>query len=148
MSNYTNKAKIGSGGSAEVWECELDGQCYAKKTLSDPADPEAMERFAREVRMLSSLDHPNIIRVIAKKLQTPPYYYIMPRYAYSLRTMLPDLVGKEERIVPIVLSILSAIEYAHAQGVIHRDLKPENVLMNNDADLEVLPMRWTDLGPN
>jgi serine/threonine protein kinase len=136
MATYNDIKLIASGGFGEVWEIEStrDGTPYAKKILQD-RDKESERRFIREVQIQSRLDHPNIIRVLAKQLAKRPYHYIMPLYAHSLRSKLPEIVGDERRIDQIVSAILDGLEYAHAQGIIHRDLKPENILMNDDSDL-------------
>lgn len=139
MANYQDLSRIGSGGFGTVWECKRtqDGRLFAKKKLDDNPSEEAITRFRREVRILSELDHPNIIKVIAKRLEDEPYFYIMPRYRCSVADELFSIAGDEDRIRMIYSSILDGIEYAHRQGVIHRDLKPENLLMNSDSDLVV-----------
>lgn len=104
-------------------------------------DEESLKRFRKEARILATLDHPNIVKVLGKRLKEPPYFYIMPLYKHSLRSELQNIIGDENRIYPIFQSILDAIEYAHEEGVIHRDLKPGNILMNDDHDLVV-----TDFG--
>jgi serine/threonine protein kinase len=138
MAAYKDIRKIGSGGFGEVWECKRieDSQHFAKKELKT-YDAEAIKRFAREVRILSSLDHPNIIKIIGKRLQNPPFFYVSPLYQQSLFMAIPDLNQNGDRIYKIFLSVLNGIEYAHSQGVIHRDLKPENVLLNNDDDIVI-----------
>lgn len=139
MASYRDIERIGSGGFGEVWVTisTRDELRYAKKVLGDADDPESIKRFRREVRIQSQLDHPNIVRVLAKQLNEKPYYYIMPLYSTSLRAELPALVGNQQRIGRIFTAILDGLEYAHAQGVIHRDLKPENVLLNGDTDTAV-----------
>lgn len=143
MSTFINVTQIGSGGFGEVWICKSanDETSYAKKVLQDDIDEDGIRRFQREVRILDSLDHPNVINVVSKQLHTKPYYYVMPLYRKSLRDELESLINDENRINKIFTRILNAIEYAHQQGVIHRDLKPENVLLNSDTDLVV-----TDFG--
>jgi eukaryotic-like serine/threonine-protein kinase len=135
---YREVAKLGSGGFGEVTSVRRVGEktLFARKTLQLD-DEAALKRFAREVRILSSLDHPNIVRVIDQQLDAEPCYYVMPLYDHSLASELGSLVGDESRVGTIFRAILDAMEYAHAQGVIHRDLKPENVLMNSDTDLVV-----------
>ncbi len=137
MSNYKDIKKIGSGGFGEVWKCERDddNQIFAKKKLHNNVDEDGVKRFIREVRILSSLDHPNIVKVVGKRLQKKIYFYIMPLYSTSLKKELATIVGNDGRIIPIYSAILDGIEYAHSQGVIHRDLKPENVLLNSDSDV-------------
>lgn len=139
MVRWIDQSKIGSGGFGEVWTSQREGQgpLFAKKVLQATPDASAVRRFSREVRILSTLDHPNIVRVIAKRLESAPYFYIMPLYRHSLRLELSRLVRDESRIFPIFKAMLDGIEYAHEQGIIHRDLKPENVLMNSDAEVVV-----------
>jgi serine/threonine protein kinase len=143
MAKYIDIKNIGSGGFGEVWQCERDADkhIFAKKKLKPGTDDEGIRRFIREVRILSSLYHPNIVKVIGKRLSNDPYFYIMPLYSTSLKKELPSLIGNDTRIKPIFSAIIDGIEYAHSEGVIHRDLKPENVLLNSDTDVVV-----TDFG--
>ena len=131
--------KIGSGGFGTVWKCKRkdDRRIFAKKSLDDGSDEDAVRRFRREVRIISQLDHPNIVKVIGKRLSEEPYFYIMPLFRASLREQIPQIVGDTDRIRKIFTAVLDAVEYAHGQGIIHRDLKPENVLMNSDEDVVV-----------
>lgn len=137
MASYEDVRQIGMGGFGEVWLCRRidDRVPFAKKILQPGMLPDDVKRFVREVRILSSLDHPNIIKVIEKDFHEEPYFYIMPLYKTSLRIILPALVENESRIFSIFSAILNGIDYAHSQGVIHRDLKPENVLGNSDTDI-------------
>lgn len=134
MSKYKNKTKIGSGGFGHVWRCvrKSDNQVYAKKTLQEDVNEDAIKRFKREVRILSMLDHPNVIHVVSKELQNVPFSYVMPLYDRSLKEDINSIKANDKQIYSIFLAILNAVEYAHSQGVIHRDLKPENVLINQN----------------
>lgn len=139
MSRYVLGRKIGEGGFGEVFIAtpEDSSQEFALKRIFPNADEEAKSRFSREVRILSSLRHPNVIRVLTKNLEQFPYIAIMPLYRNSLEVELPSLIGNESRIKKIFDKILAGIEYAHKEGVIHRDLKPENILINTDDDVVV-----------
>lgn len=141
MSTLTELRRIGGGGFGEVWHCTRDGKAYAKKKLLPHIDQDGVSRFLREVRILSKLDHPNVVKVIEVQLQAKPYWYLMPIYRNSLADELPSLIQNEQRIRKVFGSILDGIEYAHKEGVIHRDLKPANVLLNSDNDLVI-----TDFG--
>lgn len=138
MTKFKDADKLGSGGFGVVMKCvrDNDGAIFAKKILV-LEDVGSVKRFQREVRILSKLSHPNIVRVEAKRLEKAPYWYVMPLYSYSLRNVLPKLVGDRRRIADVFGGILEGMEYAHAQGVIHRDLKPENILMNSDTDIAI-----------
>ena len=138
MTKYVNLQKLGSGGFGEVYSCrrEEDGLTFARKMLL-ATDAESEDRFRREVRMLSKLDHPRIIKVIGSRLSTPPLYYVMPLYKRSLVHEFPGIVGDEDRIRRVFGAILEGIQYAHEQGIVHRDLKPGNILLNSDDDVVI-----------
>ena len=137
MSEFIDGNTLGSGGFGEVCVCTNGGNRFAKKKLLPTATPDAERRFQREVRILSKLDHPNIVKIVAQKLTDKPYWYVMPLYKGSVQDELPILTGNEDRIKKLFKAILDGIGYAHKEGVVHRDLKPANVLMNNDDDLAV-----------
>lgn len=131
---YVNRQRVGVGGYADVYRCEREGngQVLAMKVLRDAGDRDAVERFRREVRILSDLDHPKIIKVLDAHVDEEPYWFIMPYYTTSLRTEL-ILAGVDEgRTRRIFPAILEAIEYAHSRGILHRDLKPSNILLDGD----------------
>jgi serine/threonine protein kinase len=100
-------------------------------------DDASLARFAQEIRILGSLDHPNIVKVIDKRLTNYPYFYVMSLYKHSLAAEIPALEANAERINAIMTAVLDATEYAHSEGVLHRDLNPRNVLMDTDSDLVV-----------
>ena len=95
MSKYLDRKEIGKRGFGTVWVCkrDSDGKQYAKKKLTADAGESEIKRFRREVRIQSKLDHPNIIKVIAKRLTKKPYFYIMPLYSGSLCDEFPEIVG-------------------------------------------------------
>ena len=85
--------------------------------------------------MLSALDHPRIVKIVAKRLSEMPLWYVMPLYAHSLRGLVDGMKDDPARINRVFAAVLEGVEYAHKQGIIHRDLKPENILMNSDEDV-------------
>jgi eukaryotic-like serine/threonine-protein kinase len=87
--------------------------------------------------MLSALDHPRIVKVVANHLSEPPLWYAMPLYANSLRDLIEQIKDDHARANRIFAAILEGVEYAHNQGAIHRDLKPENILLNSDDDVVI-----------
>lgn len=139
MANYRLLDSLGQGGFGEVFICQrdTDDEMFAMKVLLANQDDATVARFRREVRLLSSLDHANVIKVVDMQLDAEPHSYVMPLYNSSLEKELTGIAGDEGRIAKIFTSILDAVAYAHANGVIHRDLKPGNVLMNDDGDLVV-----------
>ncbi len=138
MSQYVDGRELGRGGFGKVCECARaeDGGVFAKKVLTDDT-PEIVRRFQREVRILSALDHPRIIKVVAHHLSEPPLWYVMPCYSRSLRDLIDVIKNDPPRVNRIFAAILEGVEYAHSQGIVHRDLKPENILLNSDDDVVI-----------
>ena len=136
MASYRQVHSLGQGGFGEVFVCQrdMDGEIFAMKVLLANREDDTVARFQREVRLLASLDHPNVVKVVDMQLDAEPLWYVMPLYDTSLEKELGSIAGDEGRIAKIFTSILDAVAYAHAEGVIHRDLKPGNILMNNDGD--------------
>lgn len=104
------------------------------------------KQFNREVTLLSSLHHRNIIKFVAA-CRKPPVFCVITEYLSegSLRSFLHKLEQKPleekflplEKLIAIALDIARGLEYIHSQGIIHRDLKPENILINEDFHLKV-----------
>jgi eukaryotic-like serine/threonine-protein kinase len=118
-----------------------DQGVFARKVLLAQTEANAA-RFQNEARILSRLNHPNIIRVIDQQLSEFPLYFVTPLYAQNLRQWLAGVSNlgarRDEACKKVFGHILSAVEYAHEQGVVHRDLKPENVLLNSIDDVVVI----------
>lgn len=139
MAKYRKLEVRGRGSFGVVWVCMRRGdrRRYAMKRLDTSASQEAKERFRREVRMLSKLDHPNVVEVLGRRLRKEPYFYVMPLYKLSLEERLGAVVGNESRIAKVFTAVLDGVAYAHREGVVHRDLKPANILMNSFSDVVV-----------
>lgn len=139
---YNRIRQIGKeSGFGQVFECEDEyGNKYALKVLKNNSEF-GIQRFEREVRLLSRLNHPNIVKIIASNLVADQKFYVMTLYQCSLTSVIPHLVNDYSRQLLIINSILSGIQYLHSEGVIHRDLKPDNILCNSDTDIVI-----TDFG--
>ncbi len=135
MTSYRKKHLHRTGGQAEVWEGErLDDQrrVAIKYLKDDPTDPDpaaTLRRFERELRCQLILDHPHIAKILGKNTAASPPWYVMDWADGSLRDELAAGQLTEQRGLDLFRQILSAIEHAHAEGVLHRDLKPENILL-------------------
>jgi serine/threonine protein kinase len=131
---YDLQEMIGRGGMATVYRA-LDrkhGRTVAVKVLRpDLGELIGPERFAREIEIAARLMHPNILQLYDSGEAGGALYYVMPFVeGESLRGLLNrvrlvDLDGAIE----IVDRVASALDYAHAQGILHRDIKPENILL-------------------
>jgi serine/threonine protein kinase len=129
---------LGTGGMGEVYLARNaeTGALRALKVVRTDRDtgPQATGRFRREVRALGRLSHPGIVQMLdAGRLASGAFYYSM-EYVAGL-----DLQAAVEARGPfdvadalaVLARVASALEFAHAQGVIHRDLKPANVLLQD-----------------
>jgi len=130
---YTTVRFLSSGGFAEVHIVEASGTQYAQKRLLTE-DYEGVERFKREVRLLQSIDHPNVVKVLDANLDHSPHWFLMPLYPRNLRQ---ELVARRPFdsdyvwIHQVFTKILGGVEHLHGNSIIHRDLKPENILLSD-----------------
>lgn len=131
MAKIKLESKINSGGFGEVFRATIieDGKKVALKRLLRPYTLNDVKRFGREVRIMSTLSHPNIIPVLYHILEGDPPSFVMPLAECNLNDILQDLRQNEGRRRFIFQQILEGIQYAHESGVIHRDIKPQNILI-------------------
>ncbi|MBX3081588.1 MAG: protein kinase [Anaerolineae bacterium] len=133
LGDYEVLDVIGRGGMGEVYKGFHNGQIVALKVLPDEMNPtdDAIERFQREVRTLSTLQHPNIVKFYGAAIDHKPPYMVL-EYVEG-RTLRDYLREKGQLPVEEVLTLLkpltNALDYIHAQGIIHRDLKPSNIML-------------------
>ncbi len=97
-------------------------------------DPVRVERFKLEAKRVAALQHPNIVKLLAAGEEGSRFYLVMPFYSGALREVLQTRGALPlAETVEIVSQIASALDYAHAHGLIHRDVKPENILLDGDG---------------
>ncbi|WP_409253859.1 serine/threonine-protein kinase [Bacillus sp. SCS-153A] len=140
-STWRRGPRIGNpGGFGAVFVAEkyindvLQNGNYVLKELIQ-LDSDSIERFIREVRYLTKLNHPRIVKVVDFNLNSEPYFYVMERYQASLLDMMPSIKEDFNRIREVFTQVLEGLEYLHEEGYYHRDLKPGNVIGNSDDDL-------------
>lgn len=137
--------RIGVGGMGVIYRAKhinLD-KVYAIKFLHPQfaADEEVVERFRREAQVISSLDHPNIVRETDFGwLEGVGFYLVMELLEGET---LKDVIKRggalePERVLHIFEQLLDALSTAHEEGVVHRDLKPENLFLLQRRGKEVL----------
>lgn len=137
---------LGTGGMATVWlgyDTILDRQVAIKTFKIDANDEDAVKRFNREAKAVTSLSHPNIVSIYDVENEGE-FYYLILEYVEGMT--LKDYMIKNPRIpietiVHIAKQIASGLSHAHQNGIIHRDIKPQNILMN-----ENLTCKITDFG--
>jgi serine/threonine-protein kinase len=133
---FTLESLLGTGAMGAVYRARhvtLDA-VFAIKVMHEDiaADATFAERFHREARAASRLDHPNVIRVVDFGMEPDGVLYIVMEYVegYDLFQVLRrDAPLPEARIVDLLAQALSGIAAAHDMGVVHRDLKPENIMV-------------------
>jgi YVTN family beta-propeller protein len=132
---YRIESLIGRGGMGVVYLAEdlhLRRRVALKVLAPELAkDEKFRERFVRESQLAASLDHPNIIPIFEAK-EAGPSLYIAMRYVPGVD--LKTLIAQEgplppERTISILRQAASALDAAHAEGLIHRDVKPGNILI-------------------
>src|SRR3954447_21322073 len=144
---YTIERKLGAGGMADVYLAEDQelGRRVAIKILDDrhAHDEQFVERFRREAKNAAGLSHPNIVSIYDRG-EFDGAYYIAMEYLEG-RTLKELIVRNGPTPVPIAIDyarqILSAVAFAHRNGVVHRDIKPHNIVVARDGRLKV-----TDFG--
>ncbi|KFN49663.1 bifunctional serine/threonine-protein kinase/formylglycine-generating enzyme family protein [Arenimonas composti] len=142
---YRVLRRIGKGGMSQVYlgvQESLDRQ-VAVKVMSPEAltDEISKQRFEHEARTIAKLEHPCIVGIHeVGRTRQGLLYYVLP-YLAKGHLGQRDFTHDESRVVEVLRSLLSALEYAHARGIVHRDVKAENVLFDN-ADRPLL----TDFG--
>jgi tRNA A-37 threonylcarbamoyl transferase component Bud32 len=132
---YQVQGELGRGGMATVY-LALDLKHHRKVALKvfrqDLAAAVGPDRFLREIEITSALNHPHVLPLLDSGEAEGVLYYVMPFVAGgSLRRLL---AGEHdipvEAVLRVVREVASALDYAHARGVVHRDIKPENILFN------------------
>jgi serine/threonine-protein kinase len=132
---YTLGRELGSGGMSRVFVArdEALGRDVAVKVLApELAAGLSTERFAREIKLAAALQAPHIVPVLMAGVTTEglPYYTMPYVRGESLRARLAREPVPLPEAVAILRDVATALEYAHAHGLVHRDIKPENVLLS------------------
>src|SRR2546427_1561534 len=132
---YTIERELGRGGMATVYlarDLKHDRLVAVKVLRPELAAVLGAERFLREIRLTAQLQHPHILTLIDSGEADGFLYYVMP---YVEGESLRQLLEREAQLpldeaMRITRVIASALDFAHARGIIHRDIKPENVMLH------------------
>ena len=135
--------RLGGGGMGVVCKARDTRQdlIVALKFLSEEmsGDAEARERFEREGRAASMLDHANICAVLETGEHEGCPFIVMPLIEGStLRQNISSKAFTNEELVKLFTQMASALEAAHEQGIIHRDIKPGNIIIDREGNAKIL----------